>query len=299
MTPKRRFVTPLRLRFLLAVALLAICTHLTAQNGRDDLSVKAAQTLEAASIRRTTAKDFRDNDFAYQPGRFVVRNQNMRIVIAMVYWQPSAAAGLSDSLLERVVGGPKWLDTDGYDIEGKADPSVSDAVLRGMARALLEDRLRLKIRIEKREMPIYALVQTGGGAKLGTTLRPSSGDDCSETSAGTATVPPCGLGRQPLTQAGPSWSGRRATSAQLAQVVEGFVDRPVVDRTGLAGGYSFSFMIPAERIVEIMVPNPSEPGGSMSKVSALLQEQLGLRLESTKGPVDVLVIDSVERPSEN
>jgi uncharacterized protein (TIGR03435 family) len=282
------------LGFLLAVALLAICTHLTAQNGRDDLSAKAAQTIEAASIRRSTSKDIRDKYFAYQPGRFLVRNQNMRIVIAMVHWQPSAAAGLSDSMLERVVGGPSWLDTDNYDIEGKADSSASDAALRDMARTLLEDRFRLRIRIEKREMPIYALVQTGGGARM----KPS-GDDCSETSAGTATVPPCGLGRQPLTQAGPSWSGRRATFAQLAQVVEGFVDRPVVDRTGLAGGYSFSFMIPAERIVEIMVPNPSEPGGSMSKVSGLLQEQLGLRLESTKGPADVLVIDSVERPSEN
>ena len=224
----------------------------------------------------------------------------MRIVIAMVYWQPSAAAGLSDSMLERVVGGPKWLDTDRYDIEGKADPSVSEAALRGMVRALLEDRLRLKIRIEKREMPIYALVQAAGGAKLGTTLKPSSGSDCAEAFAGATTkLPPCGLGRQPLTQAGPSWSGRQATLAQLAQVVEGFVDRPVVDRTGLVGGYSFSFMIPAERIVEIMVPNPSEPGGKLPKVSALLQEQLGLRLESVRGPADVLVIDSVERPSEN
>ena len=130
-------------------------------------------------------------------------------------------------------------------------------------------------------------------------MKRSSGDDCSETSAGTATVPPCGLGRQPLTPAGPSWSGRRATSAQLAQVVEGFVDRPVVDRTGMAGGYSFSFMIPAERIVEIMVANPAEPGGSMSQVSGLLQEQLGQRLESARGAVDVLLIDSVERPREN
>jgi uncharacterized protein (TIGR03435 family) len=291
------FVLPLRLALVLGAACLLAIDRPAAQTIPGGSVDKSTPTFDVASIRRTTATNIIDNNLAYQPGRFLVRNQNMRIVIAMVYGQPSAA-GLSDSMLERVIGGPRWLDTDGYDIDARTDPGVSEPTVRAMVRALVEDRFRLKVRTEQREMPIYTLVQTGDGAKLGTALTRSSGSDCSESTAGPG-VPPCGLGRPRTTETGLTWSSRHATPAQLAGVVEGFLDRPVVDRTGLAGGYGFTFAIPPQALIEIMVPDASDPGRKLPKVSSLLQEQLGLRLESARGPIDVWVIESIERPSEN
>jgi hypothetical protein len=89
------------------------------------------------------------------------------------------------------------------------------------------------------------------------------------------------------------------TFAQVAEIAEGFVDRPVVDRTGVTSRYSFTFTIPGQTLVEVMVPSASEPGRGIPLLSALLQEQLGLRLKSARGAVDVVRIETIDRPGEN
>jgi uncharacterized protein (TIGR03435 family) len=199
---------------------------------------------------------------------------------------------------KQVVGAPGWLDAATYDIEAQAEVreagvgeagagEPSAAEFRGMMRQLLAERLGMKVHWEPRTMAAYELVVAKGGAKLQAAKDQPN-----------AEIPP-GV----RIQRGPhQWMrvvGVHGTMAALAaelQRVE--TDRPVVDRTGLAGEYDFSFTATsAKPFFEGEGPDTGDAAPPL--IFTAIQEQLGLRLEPVKTAVQCLVVDAVERPSAN
>jgi uncharacterized protein (TIGR03435 family) len=179
---------------------------------------------------------------------------------------------------DQISGGPSWAGADHYDIEAKAEGEGSPltaAQSREMVQKLLSDRFQLKVHRETVEAPVFALVVGKNGPKL----KPIPAD---------AT----GGGFVRATGKGLHMEAKKGTMEQLARQLSATAGRPVIDRTGLAGYYAYTLdWFPANR-----VPPPDLDAPSMF---AALPEQLGLRLESTKGPIEKLVIDHVEKPSEN
>ncbi len=196
----------------------------------------------------------------------------------------------------QVVGAPAWLATRRYDIAAKVDdvPPPSQQLL---LRALLKDRFKLAVHNETREMSRLALVLARSDGRLGPQLTKSS-FDCAAYMAGPH--PPPEPGRTPpcATRIGPTaMSGKAISMAQLATSLSPFVNRYTVDKTGLAGAFDVELTwTPDPAPPDIGTAPPSDTGPS---IFTAIQEQLGLKLVSEKGPVDVLVVDRVEEPSEN
>jgi len=250
---------------------------------------QSAPAFEVASIKPNSSPPFQDSSWGYPSGRFLVRNKHMRMVIAMVYGEPRGF------LVDRVLGGPAWLDSERYDIEGKAaEPDPPEAVLRAMARSLLEQRLSLRTHVERRELPIYALADDGTLKPRGQ-LRVSDGSDCVEVSRQTDKLPECGPALPTTTAAGLTLSANAVTMDEISSYLQSFVSRPLFNRTKAAGRFSFTLTVP-HRFETQGAPLAGDSDALMSRA---LQDQLGLRLMASRGPVDVLVIDSVERPTPN
>jgi uncharacterized protein (TIGR03435 family) len=200
-----------------------------------------------------------------------------------------------------VTGGPAWINTDRYTINAKAEGNPARAMIMGpMLRVLLEDRFHLKIRRETREVPVYVLSIAKGGAKL----KPSREGSC-----------PTPGGPPGVSCPGSVWIARngsnlvvdqQATMADFARMLIQRLDRPVIDKTGIAGMFDFHLEFAPDPTMGNLPPRDPQgatadaaaPPGGPSVFSAV-QEQLGLKLDSAKGPGEVLVIDHVERPIEN
>jgi uncharacterized protein (TIGR03435 family) len=197
----------------------------------------------------------------------------------------SYAYGLHE---RQVVGGPSWMGSDKYDItgqpEGQGMPNQNQ--MRSMLRALLEDRFKLTTHRETRELSAYALVVAPGGPKM--TKNDSNPN-------GLPGLFFRGLGVLPATN---------ATMGDFAGVMQlAVLDRPVVDKTGLQGRYDFTLTwTPDETQFSgfgVRIPPPSTDPNAPPVLFTAIQEQLGLKLDSVRAPVEVLVIDRVEKPSEN
>jgi uncharacterized protein (TIGR03435 family) len=170
-----------------------------------------------------------------------------------------------------------------------------------MLRTLLGDRFKLAVHRETKEVPMWALVLARRDGRLGPRLRPTAGDCAAWIAGGRRGAPPPLPADLPCGRGVVSASAIRnsaMTLAQLANLLSPRVERPVQDRTGLAGNF----------YVDVQwTPEPSTQGspdsgladGLPTSIFTALQEQLGLKLESIKGPVDVLVIDHVQRPTED
>lgn len=237
---------------------------------------QAAPRFEVASIK-PTAPDYRGGRFATLRGvrQFMGRNYTVKTYVALAY-------GLT---LKTVTGGPTWADTDPYDIDaltpGDTRPGFSQQM--AMLRQLLEDRFKLTYRREEREMPLYALAVERNGPKL-TPSKPE--------------VAPTLINRVFADRV--VMEARHQTLGEVVAMMQrAVVDRPMVDRTGATGEFDFDLeWVPdaSEFNGELRLPMPdsSKPG-----LVTAMREQLGLRLQPTSGPVAVLVIEGVERPSEN
>ncbi len=208
-------------------------------------------------------RDFR----TYPGGRLHITNLPLDVIIREAY-------GIKRYQLS---GGPAWLHTDEFDIEAKSEGDPGRAQMMAMLQALLAGRFQLKLRRETREQNVYALTV----AKNGPRLTPS-----------TAAEFYIRLYRNtPMELPGVDYTiaGQKAT---LAQIAEGLGDnqlgRPVLDRTGIPGEYDFKLRYATD-------DNP-DTGPS---IFAAIQEQLGLKLEAARGPVEILVIEKAEKPSGN
>jgi uncharacterized protein (TIGR03435 family) len=238
--------------------------------------------FEVATVK-PTPPDWRGGRFnrmetAHQ---FVAKGYALKILIAAAYNLFPGA----------ISGGPAWIDSDLYDIlaktPGEVRPSRDEQM--SMLRKLLADRFNLIFHREPKEFSIYALSVAKGGPKLKeSTVSPDASPEG---------PPPLVFALSP---GGARLPGRNATMPELASVMQrSALDRPVVDKTGLSGRYDFDLeWTPDETQFggNVATGNPDLPKPDLF---AALQQQLGLRLEATKGPIQALVIDRVERPSEN
>jgi uncharacterized protein (TIGR03435 family) len=198
-------------------------------------------------------------------GRLTATNSSIRALLKVAY-------KLKDFQIE----GPSWIDDWHYDIEAKADGEVDNLTLGVMLQGLLQKRLALTIRRETREMSAYALVP----GKSGTKLRPS------ELPSGAATRVSDGK----LTAQG-------VNMGQLAEQLSRYVDKPVFDKTETPG--RFDLVLEASELRDPGAAASSEPDGEPS-IFAALQDQLGLKLEARKFPVEVVVVVSSNKtPTEN
>jgi uncharacterized protein (TIGR03435 family) len=209
----------------------------------------------------------------------------------------------------QVVGGPTWLYSEPYDIEAKAAGNPDSSQSRVMLQSLLAERFHLVVHRETRELPMYALVTAKKGA------RPASG--LVSANDGACTPPSQDFPQPPLEAGKPAYCmvkqqlrrqdngapsvqlrGYGVTLSMLARSLASTVDQQVEDDTGIAGNYdvSMDYAPYNENDNDLLTPKPDT---GVPSLFTALQEQLGLRLEARKGPVEVFVIDHAEKPSAN
>jgi uncharacterized protein (TIGR03435 family) len=249
-----------------------------------------ALSFDVTSVKPNRAGD-RSSRFQLLPGgRFVATNTTVRALLQAAY--------RFDFLPFQVIGGPPWLDSERFDVEGRsaaASPSPADVDV--MVRSLLATRFKMVFGKETREMPVYHLVVARGDGRAGPQLRTSS-KPCDRSPVGVNlptpdpnALPRCGA-RFARATLGQRIEGVGATLDDLAQRLSAPAQRIVVDRTRLEGPFDFELEF---------TPDNNQTAGADTGLPLFtaLQEQLGLRLESARGTVDVLVIQSAERPEEN
>ena len=261
-------------------------------------------TFEAASIKLNKSGDWRKSMGPAPGGQFLANNTTLRDLMPFAFGLPQATANL------RVIGGPKWrLDEDRFDITAKVDGTWTPEQMGEMLRSLLMDRFKLMSHRETREMPTFSLVTTTLSPTFGPTLRRSVVDQtaCDARRAAIQRrepVPPTAPGAAPICGSGRTVPGQITAVGwsldRLASALAPFVNRMVFDHTNLAGLYDFELTWTPEQTPQLppdappLNIDPNDPS-----IFTAVQEQLGLKLDSQKGPVDVIVIDSVEHPTEN
>ncbi len=212
----------------------------------------------------------------------------------------------------QVSGGPAWFDSARYDISAKSENPRKPGEISLMLQALLADRFQLTMHHETKELPIYALVMARKDRKLGSRLTQPKEGGCTEDDP---TKPPRSFehGKPRTLGCGSLMTGPRQLTAasvplsQLVSVLEQRVGRTIVDKTALAGNFDIVLeWTPDESQLAVLAlllppdaPKPSPSDGAGPSIFTALQEQLGLKLESQKGPVEIFVIDRAEKPSEN
>lgn len=233
------------------------------------------QTFDVASVRVNPgggeSKEGPRESMVSSPGTLTFRNVTLRSCVVWAY----------DVRDFQISGGPGWLSSTRYDINAKAGAPVGDPGLRKMLRALLADRFHLQLHQEMRQLPVYALIP----AKNGTKLKPAAGHEAGDMKVGAGT-----LDFHNVTM--PEFA-ERLSVRPLA------VDRPVLDQTGMSGGYDFSLRF-ADNIGSLKgALEDIDRNGGIS-LFAVIQDQMGVKLDPRKMPLPALVIERAdENPSGN
>jgi uncharacterized protein (TIGR03435 family) len=259
----------------------------------------AKPSFEVASVRPNNG-DSRGSSTSTQPGgRFIATNVPLMLLVRHAFdLQPSQLVGL-----------PDWASSERFDIAAKAEQefprsSEKPSLSQLMVQSLLEERFKLVSHRETRELPVYALVLARTDGKFGPQLKQSDVDCAALAAAQKASgavsrgggggaapgaSPPAPGERRPCSMT--MIPGRiRATAVPIGNLVANLsptVQRMVVDRTGLAGAFDFDLTYSTEQSADASSPS----------IFTAVQEQLGLKLESVRVPMEVLVIDSIERPT--
>src|SRR5688572_1298678 len=266
--PGRNVMTPSR--FALAIVPLLASS----------IGAQMPASFEVASIKRNLSTDAGGGSLILPEGKFTASNVPLVLLLDVAYGIPP----------ERVVGGPSWTRTDRYNVDARVGGKLDPDDLPRFMQNLLRDRFKLKARVEKRDTDVYALVVARSSGGLGPAVRPATFDCTNMETAkkGLATVsadgiPGCGERRS----AGRFLTGG-ITLDSLVDVLTRASGRPVINRTNIDGRFDLRLEWAAE---------PRSP--DRVSIFTALQEQLGLRLESQRMPMDTLVIDDVQRPTEN
>lgn len=242
-------------------------TEQQAASPMSPMAADAHPSFEVATIKPADPKEMNGN-FQIEGDLLSIKNQTVNSLISVSF-------GIHQ---KQIVGDPAWLGTERFDIEGKADlagePNLQQ--IQEMIQKLLRDRFDLKFHRDKRDLSIYAIKVAKGGTKIArsTTTSPLP----SQTGHGRG-------GQQERKFTNNSMS-------DFALGMQAYMDRPVVDETGLPGRYDFTLKWTPDN-------SPTNEPDAAPGIFTAVQEQLGLKLEATKGPADVLVIDHVEAPSAN
>lgn len=257
-----------------------------------------APTFEVASIKPAPPPSgmMMRIQMGGDPGRINYQNVSLRDVMKQAY-----------DVKDYQITGPDWLASLRWNITAKMPEDTSKAQVRLMLQSLLADRFHLELHRETKELPTYALVVAKGGPKLKVSEdQPPAGAEGRGPGGGRMMMRPGRL------------EGHAFTMSQLSDMLARQVGRPILDMTGLTGNYDFTleFTPDAQQNMAMMqgLPMPMPMGGEAAdkakaeahaseggaSLFSALQEQLGLKLESRKGPVEILVVDKVEKaPTEN
>ena len=262
-------------------------------NAEPNLQARPIPKSEVVSVTLNTSSDRSDRIMYLRGdsgGVFKATNQSARTLIRLAYQ-------LQDSL---ILGGPSWVTSDRFDIVARMENDPLAWEVPSIMQTFLAERFKLTAHHEMRERPVYALVLAKNNGTLGPRLRRSS-VDCSPAARTAARAVPGSLPTCAIWPGG--WTGMSAQGVTMAQLAASMnnprVDRVVVDRTGLAGRFDLdlTFFPAADAWVRYpIVTSLLDQLGLRTSFTAI-QEQLGLKLESQTAPVDVLVIDSAERPT--
>jgi uncharacterized protein (TIGR03435 family) len=223
-----------------------------------------APRFEVASIRPSGDATRDTSGSKSGHGRLTMNNVTLKRCIMGAY-------GIGPN---QIVGGPEWLDSLRYSIEAKADTAAGDTELMGMLRTLLVDRFKLALHRETRPLQVFVLEVAKNGPKLEV-----SKDAESRTNNQRGSI-----------------EARKTTMNRFAEILSRQMDIPVVDRTGLEGVFNLKLEWDPESGKPSRADAASE---NRPSIFTAIQEQLGLRLRAQKAPVEVLVIDHAEAPTEN
>jgi uncharacterized protein (TIGR03435 family) len=270
-----------------------------------------AQTDTRPAFAVATVKHNRTGDAArsmrLQPGgRIVITNQPLRQLITFAYsLQP-----------QQLTGGPSWLDTDRFDITAQAEGNISPTPPGGppgpaqlMMQRLLAERFGLVVHTESRELPVYALTVARRDGQLGPQIKPADRDCVALMTQAPGGVPVqaprlpdgrpgCGVMRNNVT--GKVMAGGTTMAMLASTMLTGPAGRIVVDQTGLTGAYDFDLefaMDPAPGAT--LPPDAATAVSDRPSLFTALEEQLGLKLQATRAPITVTVIDRVTPPTAN
>jgi uncharacterized protein (TIGR03435 family) len=286
--------------------------------------------FEVASIKPNKSGDGRIGVGFAPGGRFTANNITLGVLLGQAYRLQGGRGNNNPQILNA----PGWISSDHFDIVAKADANVPPDQFPELIKSLLIERFKLAAHIESRELQVYALVVARSDGKLGPGLRPASAECAAMIAARGRSGPPPGgpgdpggrdsaggVGRGPI---GPPLPGQPMPCgmirfgpgsltaggtpiAQLATSLAPWVNRIVVDKTGLTGPFEVDLTWTPDQMPQGgpgAGPGGPPPGGfppidpNGPSIFTAVQEQLGLKLDSTKSPVDVVVIDHVERPAE-
>jgi uncharacterized protein (TIGR03435 family) len=234
------------------LAAAAFCAPLFSQTSFEAVSIKPNDGISRSS---TESKS---------PGRITANNIPFSAIV-------ESAFGIRGF---QILNAPGWLSRDTYDLSIKTGTlkDLNEEEIRPYLRSLLADRLHLQYHRERREGQVYSLIPAKGGAKL--TPHSGDGDPATNMSSRSGKI---------------FISCTNVSMTTFASTVSGQLERPVLNNTGLEGGYDFKLTFAGD----------PAPGSTEPSLLTALQEQLGLKLESTKGPVDYIVIDRLDKPSAN
>lgn len=283
-------------RVSLIMAVLVILEGPAAVRG---LAQSAAQrpVFEVASVKASPHCDDRRRGAPPSPGRLNIACTTPHDLIRMAY-DTFANGPTPNARRPPIIGGPDWIDTERYDIAATAAGGAPLVQMAGlMLQGLLEDRFKLKIHREMREVPVYLLTIASSGLKASALRRATCvAQDLNELMAQHGAPPPNICGRQMFNMNGSNLVAdfsAMSLEAFASGFLSGRVDRPVIDKTGLAGQFDF-------RIEFLRDSGATEPAdGAGPSIFTAVQEQLGLKLSAGRGTIPVIVIDAAERPSEN
>ena len=271
---------------LLAIVPFTLLAAVLPPAGGSHLSATQAPAGPVSTMPADADPSFEVATIKPSPGgvegpRYSLRGRILVAVAASLHDLIKFAYGVHAS---QVVGAPAWVASDRYDVEAvpRGEGMPNDRQFKAMLQKLLADRFQLAFHRDQRELPAFVIVLGSGTPKLTPTQAPGS-------------LPVAGIGPG-------LFYGVNATTTDFATTLQGAaMDRPVVDQTGLTGRWDFRLE---------WTPDPSQFGGRALPVGpsdanrppalfTAIQEQLGLKLESKRASVDVLVIDRVEKPSDN
>ena len=255
----------------------------------------APPAFEVATIKPTHAGDNRTSLQITPGGRFNANNVSLKLLMQQAYQ-------IKDF---QITGGPGWIASEKFDISAKADDSAGQSrpgadQIRPMLQALLAERFKLTFHRETKEMPVYALVVAKNGPKIHAS-EGGSGTEPGEPGGRPGPGGPRGMMRMNRGQLSGQHVGMDMLVAQLSNAV----GRSVLDRTGLKGSFDFKLEWTPEEMPKGL--GEGAPTGETTSagdstgpsIFTAVQEQLGLKLEPERGPVEIFVIDRVEKPSEN
>src|SRR5579862_3228947 len=259
-------------------------------------------SFDVASIKPNRSAD-PGRRIMFLPGRLNATGITVKFLIAMAY-------GVKEF---QVSGGPGWIDSQRYDVDAKQEdsqaqeseklpPDQQNTRMGLMVQGLLADRFQLKVSHATKELPVYALVVAKNGPKL---HEAKAGDTYPNGVKG-----PDGVAHPGMMRMGPGQiTGQAVQMEFVARLLSQMLGRDILDHTGLKGQYDINLQWTPDVGEGMMLSgpaspkppgdNPAPPESTGPSIYTALQEQLGLKLDSTKGPVEIIVVDHVEQPSEN